>query len=172
MNLSTIGSSNRWKSASVIAIGAGAALALGACSSGSSSSPTTSAPAPTTAAPTSAAPAPGNIPAAPAGSKQLSSNGSYSRYSTSQAPAAVVSYYSGAFKADGYTVTSQNAGGGGWGQYGGSGAGLSANNGTTFAAVNAGGSKQGATYFEVCSGTSAAAVSSCQQNSHANTGGS
>lgn len=90
----------------------------------------------------------------------------YYRYSTSQSPSAVTSYYSGALKSAGYTVTNSGSGGGGWGQYGGSGSGLDANNGSSFVAVNAGGEKSGPTYFEICTGASAASVDNCQGNNH------
>lgn len=167
-------------------IGRGAAAALtgvaalatvAACSSGSSS-PSQSA-SPTSSGPGSSAPASapqGAIPGPPAGASQVSTQpsggGTYTRYKAGESLAAVVSYYSSAFKSAGYTITESGGGGGGWGQYGGSDGGLEANNGTTFAAVNAGGSKQGPTYFEVCTGTSESQVDNCQSEHHSGSGGS
>jgi len=141
-----------------VALGAGL-FAIAGCSSGSSSS--SSSPASTSA----------GVPGPPAGATvvtapQPDGDATYSRFSTSSTPAEVETYYSGALKATGFNVTNSGGGGGGWGQYGGSEAGLSANNGTTYVEVNAGGSKQGPTYFEVCSGDSSQAVQSCQSNNH------
>ena len=160
------------------ALGSGVALALAGCSSsGSSSSSASPTTAPTTAAPTTAAPA-GVVPPPPAGStqtqapKSTSGGGTYSQYKTSQAPTAVTGYYDAGLKNNGFTITNNGSGGGGWGQYGGSGAQVGGNNGTTFVEVNAGGSKQGATYFEVCTGPSAAAVNSCQNGNHGNSNSS
>ncbi|MEI6623359.1 MAG: hypothetical protein WCP28_15770 [Actinomycetes bacterium] len=162
-----------------VALGAGV-LVTGGCSSGSSSTPTSAPPAPvTSAAPTVApttaapAPAPATLPGPPPGAKTITApqpDGAamYSRFSTSQAPAAVVTYYTNALKGLGFTIASTGAGGGGWGQYGGSGAGVEAGNANTWVAVNAGGSKQGATYFEVCTGASSAIVDNCQNNNHGN----
>lgn len=161
--------------------GVGAMLAMAACSSTASSpsqSPTsagssTAASATTTpGAPATQTAVPGPPPGAVQLSTQASGGGSYTRFRTGQASAAVVGYYSAAFKSVGYTITESGGGGGGWGQYGGAGAGLEASKGGSFAAVNAGGSKQGATYFEICTGTSAAQVDNCQGENHSSSGGS
>lgn len=173
----------RAKLAGATLTGVAALATVAACSSTSSTpSATPSSTAPTAASPaasTPAAPAPAPqaaLPGPPPGAAQLSTQpsggGSYTRYRTGQSPAAVVGYYSTALRAAGYTITQSGGGGGGWGQYGGSEAGLEASNGGTFAAVNAGGSKQGATYFEVCTGTSAAQVDNCQGENHSDSGGS
>lgn len=158
------------------ALGASAALILVGCSSGSSSSSTSasSAPEPTK---TSEAPKPsGAVPAPPAGAKQLSTqaeagNTKYTRYQTSQPPTSVTAYYKSEMSKGGWKVTGSSSGGGGWGQYGGSGSQVEGNDGSTFVAVNAGGSKQGATYFEVCSGPSSSAVDDCQDNDHGDDNG-
>lgn len=170
------------KIAAVAAGGVAVLLTMAACSSTSSApsqSPTTapntasSAPASTTpAAPAPQAAVPGPPPGATELSKQASGGGFYARYRTSQAPVAVVGYYSAAFKSAGYTITQSGDGGGGWGQYGGSEAGLEVSGSGSFAAVNAGGSKQGPTYFEVCAGASAAQVDNCQGENHSSSGGS
>ena len=153
------------------ALGSGVALALAGCGSSSSSSTSES----PTAAATSAAPAPApaaGVPAPPAGSTLISgptataNGGTYNDYKSSQTPTAVTGYYSTALKDEGFTITNSGSGGGGWGQYGGSGSQVGGNNGTLFVEVNAGGSKQGATFFEVCSGPSQAAVNSCQSGNH------
>lgn len=80
----------------------------------------------------------------------------------------MITYYTGALKSSGFTIVSTGAGGGGWGQYGGTGAGVTANTASTYVDVQAGGSKQSATYFEVCSGATDAIVNSCQSNNHGN----
>lgn len=153
------------------ALGSGVVIAVAGCSSNSGSSSSAS-PTPTPTA-TSAAPAPASgVPGPPAGStetqapKPIDGGGTYTQYKTSAAPTAVTSYYDTALKNAGFTITNNGSGGGGWGQYGGSGAQISGNTTSTFVSVNAGGSKQGATYFEVCSGPSAAVVNSCQQSNH------
>lgn len=150
-------------------VGAGAALALAGCSSSSSSSSSSSAtPEPTKS---SEAPVPSGALNPPSGSQKLSSKAegggtTYTRYSTSQTPVQVTSFYKAEMSKDGWKVTSSGSGGGGWGQYGGSGSQVEGNDGTSFVAVNAGGSKQGPTYFEVCEGPSASAVDNCQNNDH------
>lgn len=151
-------------------VGVSAALALVGCSSssGGGSSTTSAAPEPTK---TSEAPKPSGAINPPAGSTKLSSQNEsggvvYTRYSTSQSPTAVTTFYKGEMSKDGWKVTSSGSGGGGWGQYGGSGSQVEGNDGTTFVAVNAGGSKQGPTYFEVCEGPSSSAVDNCQDNDH------
>lgn len=153
-----------------VALGAGV-LAVAGCSS-STTTPTATPVAPTAAATSAPAPASG-VPAPPAGSTVVSAPAAdgaatYARYSTALAPPAVIAAYSAALTSSGYTITSSGGGGGGWGQYGGSGAGVSANTASSYVAVNAGGSKQGATYFEVCSGPSSASLQSCQQGNHGN----
>lgn len=156
-------------SAAAVAIGAGAALVLVGCSSNSNSTPTTT---PTTAPTGSAAPtgATGTVPGPPAGSQQLSTaqdgQATYTRFSTSQTPTQVTSYYNTALTGAGFKVTNTGSGGGGWGQYGGSGSTLEANNGSTWVAVNAGGQTGKTTYFETCVGPSESAVDSCQSNNH------
>ena len=151
-------------------VGAGAVLALAGCSS-SSSDNSSSSPAASASQSASKSNNSSALPAPPAGSKNLSTEKEagdvvYRRYSTSMKPAGVTSYYKTELTGSGYKVTSAGASGGGWGQYGGSGAGLEANNGSNFVAVNAGGSKQGQTFFEVCAGPSSAAVDQCQGNNH------
>jgi len=157
-----------------IAALATATLAAG-CSSSSTTPPTASSPAgpPAPASSTPAPPAPASVPAPPAGAKALTSRagqsgGTFTRYETTQSSAAVVGYYESGLKSAGFSITSTGGGGGGWGGYGGSGAGLTGNNGTTFVAVESGGSNQGPTYFEVCTGTSTAQVSDCQDGNSDN----
>ncbi|MEI6374528.1 MAG: hypothetical protein WCP26_12170 [Actinomycetes bacterium] len=111
------------------------------------------------------------VPAPPSGATSVvgpedDKGAVYERYKTSQTPADVVTYYKDALSKAGFTITSSGTGGGGWGQYGGSGGGVSGNGGGTFVEVNAGGSKEGSTYFEVCSGASQAVVQACQGNQH------
>lgn len=153
----------------VVAVLASAGLASG-CSGSNTGTPSASGTASSTPVPASSAPAPPappSVPAPPAGAKALASRsgpagGTFTRYETAQGPAAVVGYYESGLKTAGFSVTSTGGGGGGWGGSGGSGAGLTGNNGTTFVAVEAGGSNQGSTYFEVCAGTSNEQVSNCQ----------
>ncbi len=159
------------KAVVVGALGAGAVFLVAGCSS-SSSTPEASSAAPTEAATTAAAPAT-SIPGPPSGAteestKSVSGGATYTSYKTSQEPAAVTAHYDSALKADGFNITNSGSGGGGWGQYGGSGAQVGGNNGTTFVEVNAGGSKDGPTYFEVCEGPSAASVKDCQSGNHGN----
>ncbi len=157
--------------AAALALGAGAALVLAGCSSSSDSAPSSS---PTATGPTSTSTGGGSsaLPPPPAGSQQLSTSpdgaATYAQYKSTQAPKAVTTAYQASLTAAGYTVTSSGSGGGGWGQYGGSDSGLSANNGSNYVAVNAGGEKGGPTYFEVCSAATPASVKSCQQNNHGN----
>jgi len=164
---------------SVAIVSAVALLAVAACGSTTASpSQSPSAGQAGTAATQPSAPAnqSSTLPGPPAGSTQVASQAgggaSYSQYKTGTSPTAVIAYYNAAFKSAGLNVTSSGGGGDGWGQYGGSGAGTEANNGTTFVAVNAGGSKQGATYFEVCAGSSAAQVDNCQSQHHSSSSGS
>ena len=162
-----------------------AALALSACSSGSGSQSTVtvtaSAPAteaPATAAATQAAKsvAPSatqdqlnGLPPAPAGSSLLQTstdNGAqYARYSTSEAPTQVVAYYTGKWQAEGYQIQSTGSGGGGYGKYGGADAGASGSKSGSYVNVQAGGSTQGPTYFEICQGPNQSAVNECSNDS-------
>jgi len=140
--------------------------------------------APTTAAPATAAPTTAGgaaLPAPPGGSQQLqqaTSNGAaYWRYSVTGTPAAqVVSDYQSGLQSWGYSVQDQGGNGGGWGKWGGSGAGLTAQKGGTHVSVQAGGQSGGPTYFEVCQGPSSQAVNDCENASDgpqdSNSGGS
>ncbi len=170
----------------VAAVGMGAAaIALSACSSGSSSQSTVTvtatAPAPTEAVATAAvqptksvAPSAtkdqlSGLPPAPGGSQLMQTstdNGvQYARYATSAAPQQIVSYYSQKWQAEGYQIQSTGGGGGGWGKYGGSDAGANGSKGGSYVDVQAGGSTQGPTYFEVCQGPNKAAVNECGNDS-------
>lgn len=164
----------------IVASSVGAvALALGACSSGSSGSTTVTVTATPSAAPSSAAAKPSvepsataasvSLPAAPAGASVLQTSNNngvqYARYSTSEQPAQVVSYYSGQWQNEGYAITNTGGGGGGWGKYGGSDAGATGSKSGSFVAVQAGGSTQGPTYFEVCQGANQQAVDECGNSS-------
>jgi hypothetical protein len=95
----------------------------------------------------------------PAGSKKLSSKDKggtqWLRYSTSKSPASVVSSYKSELSSAGWSLVHAGAAGGGWGPYGGSGAGLTAKKSSNFFDVQAGAAKGGTTYFEVCAGGSA-----------------
>lgn len=150
-----------------VVVGAGASLALVGCSSnsGSSSDPSTS-----PASPTATGTAPSTAINPPSGSKQITNESvggaTYTRYSTSKTPKEVVTFYDGEFKSANFTITSEGGGGGGWGKYGGSDAGISANNGSNFMAVHAGGQSGGTTFFEVCAGPSSQSVEKCQQSNH------
>ncbi len=155
--------------AAVGAVGAGAVLLIAGCSS-SSSTPEESSAAPTPAA-TSAAPAATTIPPAPAGSTEITSKSvaegaTYTSYKTSETPANVVAAYDSALKADGFTITNEGSGGGGWGQYGGSEARVGGNKDGVFVEVNAGGEKNSTTYFEICQGPTSESVSKCQNGNH------
>ncbi len=159
------------------------AVALAGCFG--SDEPTPATPATTQAAPATTAPAPATTAAAPAttqassgttltppsGASQLQQaqrNGAeYSRFSISgTAPADVVADYKTQLTAAGFSITSDGGGGGGWGQYGGSDAGLSANNGSEWVSVQAGGQSGSTTYFEVCVGPSSTSVSDCDDASN------
>ena len=170
--------------AAAAALAAGLPLIAAGCSFGGSDSSgtTTQAPATTTvvetqstaaatttaAAPaTTAAQSQGTTFAPPSGAKQLASrsqNGAtYEHYSiTGSTPQQVVDGYQSELQGAGYTVSSTGGGGGGWGGYGGSDAGISANNGSQWVDVQAGGSNNGPTYFEVCTGPSKQSVNDCQ----------
>lgn len=169
--------SHRLISAMLFTVGLTAALTLTGCSGSSTSTPTGSPATPAASSPaapaTPATPANNGVPGPPAGAKQLTSRpgqsgGTFARYQIGESAAGVVSYYETAFKASGFAITSSGGGGDGWGQYGGSGAGVEANKAGTFVAVEAGGSQQGPTYFEVCVGASAAQVSDCQNGDQGN----
>jgi len=157
------------KAVVVGALGAGMVLLVAGCSS-SSSTPEASNAAPSQASATPGAPST-QVPGPPAGATEVSTKSvgegaTYTSYKTSATAASVTANYEATLKADGFSVTNSGGGGGGWGQYGGSGSEVGGNNGTTFVEVNAGGSTQGPTYFEICQGPSAAAVSSCQSGNH------
>lgn len=136
---------------------------------------TTAAPATTTAAaPTTSAaqpPAPATTPVTPpAGATQLQaaerSGAQYTRYSISgTTPSAVVGDYESQLSGQGFTVTNSGGGGGGWGKWGGASAGLSANNGSEYVDVQAGGQSGSTTYFEVCIGPSSNSVNACEDAS-------
>lgn len=152
------------------------AVALAGCFGSDDSTP--AAPATTAAATATTAAAPATTQASsgttltqPAGASQLQQaerNGAqYSRFSISgTAPADVVADYKTQLTAAGFSITSDSGGGGGWGQYGGSDAGLSANNGTEWVSVQAGGQSGSTTYFEVCVGPSSTSVSDCDDASN------
>ena len=132
---------------------------------------TAAASAATTAAPVASTEAAGPVPAAPSGAKQLQqeqeSGATYWRYSISgTTPAAVVSGYQSELSGSGYTVTNSGGSGGGWGKWGGVGSGLTANNGTDYVSVQAGGQTSGPTYFEVCVGPNASSVDNCENASN------
>ena len=152
------------------------AMALAGCfgsddptpmSPATTAAPTTAAaPATTEAAPATTQASSGTTLTSPSGASQLQQaqrNGAeYSRFSISgTAPADVVADYTTQLTAAGFSITSDGGGGGGWGQYGGSDAGLSANNGTEWVSVQAGGQSGSTTYFEVCVGPSSTSVSDC-----------
>ena len=126
---------------------------------------TAPAPAASTAAATPAATS--ALPAAPAAAKQLASrqkNGAtYYHYSISgQTPQQIVNSYQSELKSSGFAVKSTGGGGGGWGAYGGSDAGISADNNSEWIDVEAGGQNSGPTYWEVCVGPSNQSVNDCQ----------
>lgn len=141
-------------------------------STAASSTTTTAAKASSTtstaaASSTTAASGGGTLPSPPAGAQNLqtgSQNGAtYGRYQISgQTPQQVVSGYQTELTGQGYAVTNQGGGGGGWGQWGGANAGLTANKGSSYVNVQAGGQSSGPTYFEVCVGPSAQSVQDCE----------
>ena len=159
-------------------------LALSACGSGSGSSTVTvtatpSAPSAAAAAATvsvapeaTSAPVTG-MPAAPSGAQLLQTSNTngvqYARYSTSEQPPQVVSYYSSAWQAEGYTMTNSGGGGGGWGKYGGADAGATGSKSGSYVDVQSGGSTSGPTYFEVCMGANESAVDQCGNSSNSGT---
>ena len=155
-------------------------VALAGCSSSSPEpavtvTETAAAATPAATAAATEAPAPAATPAAaapttPAGATEVdSANESgmqYTRYKIEGTTAEqVVSDYEAQFKAAGYTITNAGGSGGGWGQWGGEGYGMDASNSGSFASVQAGGSKGGPTYFEVCLGTDESVVDNCGQQS-------
>lgn len=173
-----------WAATSVGAV----SLVLSACSSGSGSSTVTvtatpSAAATTAAATTAAAPASvapeatsapvTGMPSPPAGAQLLQTSDTngvqYARYSTSEQPAQVVSYYSSAWQSEGYTMNNSGGGGGGWGKYGGADAGATGSKSGSYVDVQSGGSTSGPTYFEVCMGPDQSAVNQCGNSSNSGT---
>lgn len=167
------------------------ALAVTGCGGSSSSTVTvtaTSPPAETSAAApaeTSAAAAAPSVaatatqaavsfPAPPSGSTTLQTSNSngveYARYSNaSEQPAAIVSFYSGQWQNEGYTMTNTGGGGGGYGKYGGADAGAEGSKSGSYVNVQAGGSTSGPTYFEVCMGPNESAVNECGNQSNSGT---
>ena len=159
-------------------------LALGACSSGSSAptvtvtatpsaAATTAAAAPAAVAPEATAAPVDGMPAAPSGAQLLQTSNTngvqYARYSTSEQPAQVISYYSSAWQGEGYTMTNSGGGGGGWGKYGGADAGATGSKAGAYVDVQSGGSTSGPTYFEVCMGANESAVDQCGNSSNSGT---
>lgn len=171
-------SESRWLLRAAFAVTASTTVLAG-CSSNSSTpepavtvtetaaaSPAPASPAATTEATTSAAKA----PTAPSGAtvKESKEEGGmqYTRYSiTGTSAEDVVNDYESQFKEMGYTITNAGGSGGGWGQWGGSGYGMDASSDGSFASVQAGGSDNGPTYFEVCLGPDKSVVDQCGQQS-------
>ena len=157
-----------------------ATLLAGCGSQGTQPAVTVTATAPPTGAPTSAAPKPvaptataaklQGLPAAPVGATQLQTSNSggvqYARYSTSEQPDQIVSYYTSQWQQEGYRMQNGGGGGGGWGKYGGSDAGATGSKTGSYVDVQAGGSTQGPTYFEICQGPNAQAVDNCGNSSN------
>lgn len=83
------------------------------------------------------------MPAAPSGAQLLQTSNTngvqYARYSTSEQPAQVISYYSSAWQGQGYTMTNSGGGGGGWGNYGGADAGATGSKAGVYVDVQSGG---------------------------------
>lgn len=162
-----VGSSHRLRAIGLTTIGIGSLVVAAGCSSSTDSS-TTPTPTATVATPTvtstataTAEPVAG-IPAPPAGSIKISGNQTYSRYKNSaKDPAQVVSFYKGELTAAGYKIVKENSGGGGWGPYGGQGAGLRAQKGEVWTGVGAGAEKGAPTYFSVCTANSEAGINRC-----------
>ena len=164
----------------------GVALVAAGCSSSGGGTTTESAtPAPTvtitdapspTAAPTkttdnSGGGSAGSLSAPPSGSKKLSSEtdggNTYARYkNSSQSPKEVVTFYKGEATKSGYSVKNLNGGGGGWGGYGGSNWGMVAQKDGSYLDVQAGGSSNGPTFFEVCMGGDKSALKHCNNESN------
>lgn len=87
----------------------------------------------------------------------------YARYRTGrQTPEQVIAFYEAELRAAGYSLVSARVEGGGWGKWGGSEAGLTASRGRIRADVQAGDSRRGPTYFEVCVGEEASSVARCE----------
>lgn len=173
----------------VLAAGfSGLALVATGCSSSSSTSATSSAPPSPTEAPTSAAPTPTStptptsapddgggaksaIPTPPAGATLLGEHktgpNEYARYKIQMPPKKVVNKYKRQAKSDGYSIKSAGGSGGGWGGYGGSEYGMTATKSSAYLEVQAGGSTQGPTYYEVCVSQdgSRAALDHCDKES-------
>lgn len=170
-------SSALWTAGMAAAMGAVAAITLAGCGTAITKPSQSATPAGSPVTPSPSAPASNSaVPGPPDGSvllsTQTSGGATYTRYRTSLEPSNVIAYYDGSFRAAGFTVTSTNGGGGGWGQYGGSGADTEANNGSTFAAINAGGATGGQVFFETCVGPSAAVVAACRNENQSTSGGS
>jgi len=177
-----VASSTRLRAIGLTTIGVGALVVAAGCSSSSDSSttptPTATAVAPTvTETATATAEPVAGIPAPPAGSVKISGNATYSRYKNSaKDPAAIVSFYKGELTNAGYKIVKQNSGGGGWGPYGGSGAGLRAQKGDVWTGVGAGAEKGAPTYFSVCTAGSESGINRCDgendQQDNSNSGSS
>jgi hypothetical protein len=111
------------------------------------------------------------LPKAPSGADQLADKqaggATYARYSVTGMTAQEVGQeYKSQAEQDGFTITSSGGGGGGWGQWGGSEYGLTAEkDNDSFLAVQAGGSKSGPTYFEVCVGPDKSSLEACDEHS-------
>lgn len=164
----------------------GVALVAAGCSGSGGTTTESATPAPTvtvTDAPTEAPTATptktsddsddtsGSLPKPPSGSKKVSSESdggdTYARYkTTSQSPKEVVTFYKGEATKQGYSVKNMNGGGGGWGGYGGSNWGMVAQKDGSYLDVQAGGSSNGPTYFEVCVGPGKSALRHCNNESN------
>jgi hypothetical protein len=165
----------------VMGVGVTAIIAIGGCGGDDSSDSDsgsaartvteveTAPPAPTPTPlppPTSPSPAEASsLPSPPSGSKEIQEENehgvTYGRYSTGDEPSAVVAHYRAKLKADGWTIENVGGSSGGWGKYGGAEAGLQGRMGSEYIDVQAGGSRQGPTYFEVCIGPEEASEQQC-----------
>jgi hypothetical protein len=122
----------------------------------------TTAPLPTTAPAVTTSAAPPTRKAAsaavrpPAGSTKVGSSSGggahWTRYTTSSSPKAVVADYRKSLTAAGWSIVAAGAQGGGWGPYGGSGAGVTGKKAGAYTDVQAGAARGSKTYFEVCVG--------------------
>lgn len=169
-----------------------AAVAVAGCGSDDETTTVTDAapaPQPSTAAAPAAPATTASVPAGasgagalsqiapPAGSELIATSTrdgvAFSRYKTGSSSAAVISSYERELDGDGWTVVQSGGNGGGWGPWGGSGTGLTARKAADYFDVQAGGSKQGPTYFEVCAGPGARSVCDDQSNdANTSSGGS
>lgn len=170
-----------WTLRAAFAVTATGVLLSGCSSSGSSSTPTpevtvTETQQPQTQQPqtqqpeTQAAGGSTALPPAPSGAKQLDNKTTaamtYGHYKISgTTPKKVVSDYESTFKSQGYNITNAGGSGGGWGKWGGSNYGMDAESGSSYASVQAGGSKSGPTYYEVCIGPDKGVVDNCDSHS-------